>query len=338
MKVTVLMTLYNKGPWVEDAMRSILAQTFTDFELLVVDDASTDDGLEKVKSFSDPRIRIIESKQNTGRAAAANRGYDAARGEYVAVLDADDRMYPERLAKQVAFLDAHPQVGVLGSWVDELGNPAAMLKPPLSDAGCRGIMYLGMPVLYPASMLRRGVLEEHGLRCDADWLLPGMDHLFLLRIGQHTQYANLQEPLTSYRRGDNNMRSSHAEASYRLPLEREIAKLLGFPISEDELQLHLAFHNVLNGPYDAARVKELWAWKQELTARNERLGLFTPGPFQAQLAWRWNRLFFPLTDQDVGAGYQHLRLSKDWSRIRWGYLLKALLQGRSKANAATSPG
>ena len=89
-KVTVLMTLYNKAPFVAEAVQSILDNTFTDLELLVVDDASTDGGLEVVRSIADPRIRLLESPVNTGRAAAANRGYDAARGEYVAVLDADD--------------------------------------------------------------------------------------------------------------------------------------------------------------------------------------------------------------------------------------------------------
>lgn len=326
MKVSVLMTLYNKGPWVREAVESVLGQTFTDFELLVVDDASTDDGLARVKAIGDPRIRIIESAENTGRAAAANRGYDAARGAYVAVLDADDLMHPERLAKQVAFLDAHPEVGAVGSWSEVVGQPDRVIRVPEDDAGCRGIMYFGMPVLYPACMLRRSVLEEHGLRCDPEWLLPGMDRLFMLRIGRHTRYANLQQPLSSYRIGANNMRHGRSPADYRLPLERAIADVLGVPISEEELRLHVAFYRVLAGPYDAARVKRLWAWKQVLIARNAQLGLFTPGPFKAQLEHRWSRVFHLLADQGLGAGWMHLRLSGTWSLAQLGYLAKVTLR------------
>ncbi|HRH38589.1 MAG TPA: glycosyltransferase family 2 protein, partial [Flavobacteriales bacterium] len=161
-RVTVLTTLYNKGAFVEDAIRSVLASSFADFELLVVDDASTDDGLLRARAFTDPRIRILTSETNTGRADAANRGYDAARGEYIAVLDADDIAAPDRLEKQVAFLDAHPEVGVCGSYAQTFGIRDHIATWPLTDEEARGLLLFQDPLLYGSAIIRRSVLEEHG--------------------------------------------------------------------------------------------------------------------------------------------------------------------------------
>ncbi|MBS1569103.1 MAG: glycosyltransferase [Bacteroidetes bacterium] len=325
-RVTVLMTLYNKGAFVEESVRSVLSQTFTDFELLVVDDASTDGGMEKVKAIGDPRIRILESAVNTGRAAAANRGYDAATGEYIAVLDADDLMHPDRLAKQVGFMDAHPQVGAAGSWASVVNNPDQWVEMPADDRHCRSTMLFGMPVLYPASMLRRDILEAHSLRCNTEWRTPGMDYLFMLQIGLHAQYANLQEPLCSYRMGENNMRHGRNELQDWRLLVRKTFHFFGLPITEDELELHLAFHGHWLVPFHAERTNQLWAWKQKLAAMARERELFSGELFEAELDGRWDRLFHSFADQDLGAAVAHLRLSGRWPADRLSYLAKVSIR------------
>ena len=321
-KVTVLMTLYNKGPWVQEAVQSVLAQTFTDFELLVVDDASTDDGPTRVKSIADPRIRVLESAENTGRAAAANRGYNAARGEYIAVLDADDLMMPDRLAKQTAFLDARPDIGAVGSWTSLIHAPDMLVRMPAEDVQCRSAMLFGMPVLYPAAMLRRSVLEAHQLRCDPDWKTPGMDYLFMLAIGRHAGYANLQEPLSAYRQGANNMRHARNERQDWRILVEAAFRFFDLPATADELELHLAFHGQWEKPFDGAHTRRLWAWKQRLAALARERGLFSGPGFEAELEHRWQRLFHRFAEGDLGAGLAHLRLSGHWPVDRLIYLAK----------------
>ena len=325
VKVTVLMTLYNKASYVAEAIQSILNNTFTDFELLVVDDASTDGGPDDVKSFSDTRIRLLESDVNTGRAAAANRGFDEARGEYVAVLDADDISHPERLAKQVAFMDTHPEVGACGSEFQILGGPERAPVRPATDRECRAFMLFGDPVHYQTSMLRRSVLEEHGLRCNAEWRLPGMDYIFILGIAPYAAYANLREPLLTYRMGENNMRHGRHPLEDRARLIQEVFRTLDLPISDRELELQMALHDLFRAPFSAQRVAQLHAWISRLTTMNRERGLFPEDLFEAELERRWKGLFHHFADQDLGAGLAHMRLSGLWRKDRSIYMAKATL-------------
>ena len=113
--VSIIMCAYNAEAFLREAVDSILAQTLRDFELIVIDDASSDRTPELLAEYSDPRIRVIRNPSNLGPGAARNRGLRLARGKYIAVQDADDASVPNRLAQQVAYLDAHPEVGLIGS-------------------------------------------------------------------------------------------------------------------------------------------------------------------------------------------------------------------------------
>ena len=121
-KVTAVIPVYNREKYLRGAIESILAQTFTDFELLVIDDGSTDGSREAIRSYHDPRIRLMCNETNQGIPKTRNRGIQFARGEYLAFLDSDDWAYPERLAKQVAFLDSHPDYAAVGAWIDVDGR------------------------------------------------------------------------------------------------------------------------------------------------------------------------------------------------------------------------
>lgn len=112
--VSVVMPVFNQEKYVADAVRSILQQTFTDFELLVVDDGSTDRTVEIVEGFDDPRIRVIRN-EHTGFITTLVKGYQEAKGRWIARMDSDDLCHPERLARQIDFLETHPECGFVGS-------------------------------------------------------------------------------------------------------------------------------------------------------------------------------------------------------------------------------
>lgn len=115
--VTVLMPVYNGEKYLVEAIESILGQTFSDFELLIIDDGSTDGSLKVIKSFSDSRINLVENKINRGVITSLNLGLDLAKGKYIARMDADDISVPTRLSKQVAFMEKHPSVSICGTWL-----------------------------------------------------------------------------------------------------------------------------------------------------------------------------------------------------------------------------
>jgi len=127
-RITVLIPVYNREGYIAAAIDSVLAQSFTDFELLIVDDGSTDRSMEIISSYADPRIRIERNPYNKGGPWARNRGLDLARGEYVAMLDSDDVAAPERLARQNAFLDAHPNYALVGSGKHTLNASGKRIK------------------------------------------------------------------------------------------------------------------------------------------------------------------------------------------------------------------
>ena len=123
-RVSVLMTCHDAAATIEESVRSVMAQTYGDWELVLVDDLSTDDSLARVERLGDPRVRIVRLATRHRRTKALNAGLRVARGEYVAVLDADDLAAPERLALQVAALDDRPDLAAVGSWfvdIDAVG-------------------------------------------------------------------------------------------------------------------------------------------------------------------------------------------------------------------------
>lgn len=167
-RVSVLMTVYNGMPFLPEAIDSVLGQRFQDFELVIVDDASTDDSLACVRSYRDPRIRLLTNEQNRGQSWSLNRGLEAARGDYVARLDQDDVCLPERLERQGAFLDARPDVAVVGAWAYRIDAQGALKglygrRALGGDGSMIGTLLLGItPFFHSSVMYRRDIVLKVG--------------------------------------------------------------------------------------------------------------------------------------------------------------------------------
>jgi len=309
-KVTVLMTLYNKGPFVEEAIRSVLDGSYTDLELLVVDDASTDDGPAVVQAMNDPRIRFIPTDRNRGRAASANRGYELALGEYIAVLDADDKAHPDRLSKQVAYMDAHPEIGVSGTSAQCFGASGRLYHWPLTDRECRAMLLFTDPVLYGSSIIRRSVLMTHGIRSREGWALPGEDYLMLLALSQVTQFGNLPETLLYYRIGEQNQRHGRDLISDRAVLCKEAFMAFDMPVTDAQLELHLLFYKLSRTTITTQRLREFKRWTEELKQLNHRLERFDRDVFDAEVDRRWDALFHFLPDHGIAPSLLHMWISQ----------------------------
>jgi hypothetical protein len=165
--VTVLMTVYNGLPYLFEAIESILNQTYTDFEFLIVDDASTDGSVEVIQSYRDTRIRLVRNSVNLGQAQSLNRGLEEADGDYVARLDQDDRSHPDRLAEQVSAFENKPSLSIVGTWgrrIDGHGKPTGDRRGTVNNRGdfIGQLLVRRCPFLHPSIMFRRWPILEVG--------------------------------------------------------------------------------------------------------------------------------------------------------------------------------
>lgn len=197
-EVSVVMAVHNGEKYLRESIESILSQTYTDFEFIIIDDGSSDLSADIINSYNNERIRLISSIENLGLTRSLNKGLDAAVGKYIARMDCDDVSLPERLAKQVAFMEAHPDVGVCGAWakdIDDGGNLIGQRQTPVGER-LEYEYWRSSPIIHSTAMIRVAHLD--GLRYD-DRLRYAQDFDLWLRIRGRCKLSNLAEYLLLYR-------------------------------------------------------------------------------------------------------------------------------------------
>jgi len=261
-KVSVVMGVYNAHRFVAATVRSILTQTFADFEFVIVDDGSTDGSLAVLRELAshDSRIKVI-SRPNTGIVGAANDGIAASRGQYIARHDADDISHPQRLQKQVAFLDANPDVVAVGAQMevtDPYLSPLEETQFPLDHEGIEHDLLRGSgwTLPQPAAMMRRSAVARVGgyrQQCN-----HSEDLDLFLRLATVGRLANLPEVLVQWRRhlGSTNHANADQQRQNKQRIVAEAMQSRGLPVPAD-LENYLAF-----AP-QTPRWKEVcnWGWK-----------------------------------------------------------------------------
>lgn len=284
-RVTVLMTVYNGQSYLAEAIASILAQSFRDFELLVINDGSADDSLAIIRSFSDPRLRLIDQHPNRGIRATLNRGLAEATGDYVAVMDQDDIAHPERLAQQVAFMDRHGEVALCGSDVEIFGERSGpSWVRHFSPAALRVALLFENPICHPSVMLRRQTLARNTLEYPD---FPYAEEYSLwVRLSRCSQLANLPEKLLRYRSHAQQVSQRKSEIqchSTNLILSEQLRRL-GLAATPRDLIVHKMLGPVFN-PLPGYR-QRLERWSAQLLAANARLGLYPAEEFNRQVEQR----------------------------------------------------
>ena len=199
-KVSVIMPAYNAEKYINEAIDSILGQTFGDFELIIINDCSADSTENIIQSYSDSRIVYLKNEKNMGVAATLNRGLEAAGGEYIARMDADDISLPQRLEKQVNLLDADPSLVACGSQLENFcdGAVSAGLRFPVTKEEAGALLVLHPTLAHPTVMLRGTVLRENRLRYDLRY--EGTEDFALWwEISRYGSLVSLDEVLLRYR-------------------------------------------------------------------------------------------------------------------------------------------
>lgn len=291
-KVSVVLPVYNVAAHIQQTIESLLRQTFTDFELLVLDDCSTDDTVARVEAIADPRLRLIRNPHNLGRAGTDNAAIEYVQGEYVAKMDGDDICYPERLAKQVAFLDQHPEVNVVGSFMQNFGGDTYLNRYPAAPADARVLTLFTLPTGNPPMMLRASLFKEQGLRYDAK-LRQTEDYDFCARYIRQLTITTIQEPLVQYRVPVRTQK--HAILSERESVSDRVREQLlrtwGIPFTARELHVYNTIA-MLERPSGDVTLAEAAAWLQKLVAYNEQQPLFEPAALRRGVGERWFEVCF----------------------------------------------
>ncbi|HEY8310026.1 MAG TPA: glycosyltransferase [Gemmatimonadaceae bacterium] len=240
--ITVLMSVYNDERYVAAAVQSILAQTFQDFELLVIDDGSTDSSRSVIEAFDDSRIRIV-SRENRGLTASLNEGLLLARGRYIARQDSDDISLPLRLEREFALLESHADVGLVGTnytIIDEQARAIVTTSVFTHPHDLAIAEIVSNQYGHGSVMFRKAVLQEVG------GYDPSVGHVedydLFVRIGRVAKLANIPEPLYLWRRNPDGVTFSNREEQISQAFavrDREFDRIL---TERDRFRLYSSFH------------------------------------------------------------------------------------------------
>lgn len=334
-RVSVQMPAYNSARYVGTAIESVLGQTFRDFELLVIDDGSTDDTASIVRSYADPRIRLTRNERNLGLGEVRSQAVGLARGEYIAFLDSDDVAARQRLDLQVTFLDRHPACGLVGGWarrLDAEGREVGIIRRPTSGKRIRARLLFNYCFKNTTVMARRRLVEEYGFRSE---FLVSQDVDLWVRIALDHDAENLPVVLSDYRdhAGGISKRHRRLTRDMRLKIISEQLQRLGIDFDQGDILCH---YDVCE-PHQAPRTREFLEhaadWLRRLQEANRSARLY-PGPeFDRAIGERWlkacvstapsrraafaNLIRWPL----LGSASAALLLDRDMPWRRWGFAL-----------------
>jgi glycosyltransferase involved in cell wall biosynthesis len=292
--VTVLMPVYNSDSFVKEAIDSILKQTYTHFEFLIINDGSTDATEEIIKSIHDPRIILVNHPHNQGLIAALNNGLDRAKGKYIVRIDGDDISLPQRIEKQVFELERNPEIGVIGSWFEEFGEhiQTKLITYKCDDTDIR-IQHLFQDQLAaPTKVFRKSLVDQHKLRFDPLYD-SAEDYGFNVEMSMHCKLANLPVMLTRKRdhpQNANNLRPQIMKDNSLLIRQKQFRRM-GVELNLDEIKLYGQFaYSVFK--FSDVVMKEIWTLLERVLNANEVSGFIPRQAYREYLARHFYHLCY----------------------------------------------
>ncbi len=282
IKITVLMPVYNGEKYIYEAISSILNQTFTNFEFLIINDGSTDTSIEIIKSFKDPRICLVSNKKNLGLISTLNKGLDLAKGEYIARMDCDDISLSERLDRQVQFMDMHPEVGVCGTWFMYM-QTGQIIAHSISHEKIASYLFLNSPLAHSTVMIRTSVIRKTKFYYDLNYKHLE-DYELWVRLSKDTRIINIPELLLKYRLHSEQICQKYSKIQFtnlKLIRIKQLKNLISNPTNE-EIKLHLSIiSNKKVNRFVAAK------WIKRLKRANLKTKIYLKKPFHNVLNLLW---------------------------------------------------
>jgi len=322
------MPVYNGEAFLREAISSVLCQTFKDFELLVINDGSKDRSVAVIESVHDPRIRVIHNEVNKGLIYSLNKGFDLARGEYIARMDCDDISLPTRLEKQLNFMEAHPRVGISGTWIEVMGKKNYLMKYPQGSESIRCHMLFYCAVAHPSVILRKEMIKRHGLYFDQSYVRAEDYELWVRALLDNVQFANYPEMLVRYRLRPDLTRTKlgRDQLATASRVRRNQLAYMGFATQDEDLWIHEAIATCQITP-DKANLGKAEKWLMKLREKNKEGKNYQERELDEAIGRAW----FRLCDEASEKGLWSLRtyflspLSK-WGEIEALWKLKFVIK------------
>ena len=267
-KVTVIMPVYNGEKYLQEAIDSILNQTFTDFEFLIINDGSTDDSQKIISNYKDKRIKLIKNKQNIGLARSLNKAIELSLGLYIARMDADDISLPNRLKVQVSEMEKNSNLGVIGSWVEIFENAknGNIWKYPESNNQISSQLLLHCCFAHPTVLINKRLINQYNYRYPE--IRYGEDYAFWLKMNKNLEYKNIQQVLLKYRITKSSLSRGNKDAYSQSVrnIQKEYLKSMKVEASPAELIIH----NMLGlSEFRKLLLHETEAWIAKLISSEE---------------------------------------------------------------------
>ena len=278
--ISVVMPTYNASDaFLKEAVESILNQSFRDFEFIIIDDGSTNDTPAYLNSLTDPRIQILRNERNIGITRSLNIGFRAAQGKYIARMDSDDVSMPDRLEKQFAFMESHPDVTVCGSMLSRYKGDAVPDRKKTEDMESYRIrmLFLNPGPSHPTAFFRREVLVQHHIEYDES-LKYSQDYGMWMTVSQFGRICILPDRLL-FRRYENNVSTLHRAEQIqcdKMTQKKLLRRLLG-SVTEEELDIHYRYST---GYYDNLVLSDqVIKWYTGLIEANRRKCIYNQKAF-----------------------------------------------------------
>lgn len=286
--VTVLMPVFNGMEYLAEAINSILQQSFKNFELLIINDGSTDGSIDLIKSFTDTRIRIIQNEKNYGLVYTRNRGLKEARGKYIAMLDCDDLALSNRLSLQVNFLNQNPNYGLVGSqilMIDAGGQQVGKEDYNAHSDLIPSILFFNNYLAQSSVMIRQDLIKNYEYQKEYP---PAEDYDLWVRLSRVTKIKILQKPLVKYRLHTNNVSVKKAQEGAKAVKKILYNQLqeLGLQPNATEFALHTTIAN-FEFEKSKAYLNNCAVWLMQVYEANLTAKIFPNNSFQRVLLNRF---------------------------------------------------
>lgn len=265
--ISVIMPFFNVEQYINEAIESILKQTFDDFEFIIINDGSNDNSRDIVKKITDKRIILLENKNNIGNYPSRNKGLSLARGKYICVMDADDIAYSQRIERQYIFMESNKEIGISGSGFSTPFNQKDIYRVSDHDL-LKVLLFHNNCLSHPTLIMRRKFLDKYNLKYN-EYYKYSSDFDLMVRASEHLQISNIPEILLYYRQHNNCISIKHRSLQKHYANEIKIKQLGNLGIVPNSIESHLHIKLFNREPIHAKLIEQTKNWIDKILIQNK---------------------------------------------------------------------